>query len=145
GGKGLSSDGNTVIGSVTGSPSITITNTGTQFLVSGTAGSATADYTSAKCIKTDGNLTINNGTLVLSVANQNSTVIDCDSALLMTGGILGCTVGGNQSKGIKATGNITLSGGTATVNSTGGVVLETSGSGFDPSYCAGLKSDTTVN
>jgi len=145
GGKGFSSDGNTIIGNTAGSPTIGITNTGTQFLVSGTAGSATADYTSPKCIKADGNLTINNGILTLTVANQNSTNIDCDSTLLVTGGTIGCTVGGNQSKGIQATGDITLSGGTVNITATGGVVLETSGSGYDPSYCAGLKSDTNVN
>ncbi|MGC4040577.1 MAG: carbohydrate-binding domain-containing protein [Flavobacterium sp.] len=145
GGKGLSSDGNIVIGSATGAPTIGIANTGTQFLVTGTANSATADYASQKCIKADGDITINNGNVTLSVSNQNGTCIDADSTLIINGGTVSCTVGGNQSKGIKATGIITLGGGTVNVTATGGVVLETSGSGYDPSYCAGLKSDTSVN
>lgn len=144
-GKGFSADGNIVLGSATGSPTISVINTGTQFLVSGTANSATADYASPKCIKADGNITFNNGDFIFSVANQNGTCVDADSTLLVTGGSIRCTVGGNQSKGLKATGAITLSGGNITVNATGGVFLETSGSGFDPSYCAGIKSDTGVN
>lgn len=145
GGKGFSADGNMIFGSASGSPTVTITNTGTQFLVSGTAGSATADYASPKCMKADGDITFNNGNFTLSVANQNGTCVDADSILTVNGGTIGCTVGGNQSKGLKATGAVTLNGGNVTVNATGGVVLETSGSGFDPSYCAGLKSDTNVN
>ncbi|GEP52543.1 hypothetical protein FNO01nite_32150 [Flavobacterium noncentrifugens] len=145
GGKGLSADGNIVIGSATGAPSITVTNTAARFLVSGTEGSATADYTSPKGIKADGNVTIANGNLIVSVANQNSACIDSDSAIFVTGGTVGLTVGGNQSKGIMAKGDINLNGGTVNVTATGGVFLETSGSGFDPAYTAGFKSDTNVN
>lgn len=142
GGKGISADGNITFG---GSPNITITNTGTQFLVSGTSGSAAAIWTSQKCIKADGNVTINGGNFTLSVSNQNGTCIDVDSILLVNGGTIGLTVGGNQSKGISITGEANLVGGTITITATGGVTLETSGSGNDPSYCAGIKSATNVN
>ncbi|AWI25450.1 carbohydrate-binding domain-containing protein [Flavobacterium pallidum] len=145
GGKGLSANGNITIGSITGTPAITIANTASQFLVSGTNNSATAKYTAPKCIKADGNVTINNGTLTLSVTNQNGTCIDVDSILTVNGGNISCTVGGNQSKGVATTGDMNLNGGNITVNSTGGVVLETSGSGYDPSYAAALTSDTDVN
>lgn len=144
-GKGMSADGNMVFGSATGSPTIKITNTGTQLLVSGTNGSATADYAAPKCIKAEGVLTINNGRFTLSVSNQNGTCLESDNALLVLGGTLDFTVGGNQSKGIESAGEMTLSGGTININATGGVVLETSGSGVDPAYCAGIKSDKHVN
>jgi len=39
---------------------------------------------------------------------------------------------------------MTLSGGTITINTTGGVALETSGSGYDPSYCTALKGDENI-
>lgn len=144
-GKGLSADGNMIIGSTTGSPTIKITNTGTQLLVSGTSGSEAANYTAPKCIKAEGILTINNGRFTLAVSNQNSTCIESDSTLFVLGGTIDCTVGGDQSKGIESAGEMTLSGGTITINATGGVVLETSGSGTSPSYCAGIKSDAQVN
>jgi hypothetical protein len=144
GGKGISSNGSVTIGSVEGSPTLQITNTGIRFLVSGTTGSATAVYGTPKCIKSGGTLTIVNGNLTLSVANQNSTCMDSDSTLQMTGGTILCTVGGNQSKGLKSTSDLTLSGGNLTINATGGVALETSGTGNNPSYCSGIKSDTAV-
>lgn len=144
-GKGISADKNMVIGSTTGSPTITIANTGTQLLVSGTSGTATAAYAAPKCIKSEGILTINNGRFTLSVTNQNGTCIDSDSTLFVAGGTIDCKIDGNLSKGIASTGEMTLSKGTITINGIGGVVLETSGSGVDPSYCAGLKSDTHIN
>jgi len=144
-GKGISADGNLTIGSSTGSPVINVTNTGTRLLVSGTTGYAMADYSSPKCLKSDGVLTLANGTFTLSVSNPSSSCVDSDSTLYITGGTVGCTVGGNQSKGIKSTRVMTLSGGTITITATGGVELETSGSGYDPAYCAGLKSDSNIN
>ncbi len=145
GGKGLSADGNITIGNAGGSPSLTINNTAARFLVSGTNNASTATYATPKCIKADGNFTMENGNLILSVSNQNSTCIDADSIFTLNAGSINCTVGGNQSKGIASTGDMNLNAGSVTINATGGVVLETSGSGYDPSYCAGLKSDTNVN
>ncbi|MBL7813768.1 MAG: carbohydrate-binding domain-containing protein [Saprospiraceae bacterium] len=144
-GKGLSADGNMTIGSAGGSPIVKITNTGAQILVSGTSGTATADYAGAKCIKSEGILTINNGSLTLSVNNQNGTCIQSDSTLFVKGGSIECKVDGNQSKGIQSAQDMALSGGTVTIIATGGVVLETSGSGAIPSYCAGIKSAAHLN
>lgn len=144
-GKGITADGNIILGSATGSPTIKITNTGTQILVSGTSGSAAADYAAPKCIKAEGNLSALNGRLTLAVSNQNSTCLESDKVLLVSGGTIECTVGGDQSKGLESLGEMTLNGGTINITATGGVVLESSGSGADPSYSAGLKSDIHVN
>jgi len=143
--KGISADGALAFGDASNSPTVKVTNTGTRLLVSGTSGSSTVDYASPKCIKSDGVMTIKNGTFTLSVSNPGSSCINSDSTLYVTGGILGLTVGGMQSKGIKASRDITLTGGTLTINTSGAVELETSGSGYDPSYCAAIKSDAAVN
>ena len=93
GAKGISADGTTSIGDATNVPVINITNTGSKLLVSGTANYTTAVYTDPKNIKSDGNLTINNGTFTLSCSQQGSELIDCDSILSINGGTFTMTVG----------------------------------------------------
>ncbi|WP_243345388.1 carbohydrate-binding domain-containing protein [Parabacteroides sp. FAFU027] len=144
GSKGISADGNLTFGDVTNSPTVKVTSTGSRFLISGTTGYATANYAKPKCIKSDGVMIINNGTFTLSTANPGSSAFDSDSTLYFKGGNATITLGGNQSKGIKATRAMTLSGGTIIVNATGGVELETSGSGKDPAYCAAVKGDEDI-
>jgi trimeric autotransporter adhesin len=144
-GKGISADGNMSLGGATGFPIITIANRGTQLLMSGTSGSATAKYAAPKSIKADGILRINNGRFTLAVANQNGVGIESDSALFVSGGTIDCTLEGNQSKGLASARDMTLSGGTITINATGGLVLETAASGVTPAYCAGIKSDSHLN
>lgn len=145
GAKGISSDSNIVFGTSISSPTVAITNTGTRFLLSGTANYVTAEYAEPKAIKSDGEVTINSGTFTLSVSNQGSELIDSDGALNVNGGNLTLTVGGNQSKGLKSTGTMTLAGGTIGITTTGGVVLENvTASTYDPSYCTAIKGDGVV-
>lgn len=145
GGKGISADTLVNIGNASAGPNMTMTNTASRFLVSGTNNSATANYVTPKCIKGTTGVNIVNGQLTLSVANQNSVCVDSDATIYVNGGTIGCTVGGNQSKALKSVGDMNLGGGTVNITATGGVALETSGTGNIPSYCAGLKSDTNIN
>lgn len=145
GSKGISADGNLTFGDATNSPTVKVTSTGARFLISGTSGYATANYAKPKCIKSDGVMTINNGTLALSTANPGSSAFDSDSTLYFNGGNATITLGGNQSKGLKATRAMNLNGGTIIINATAGVELETSGSGYDPAYCSAIKSSEDVN
>jgi trimeric autotransporter adhesin len=146
GSKGISADGNLSIGDATHTPIVNVTNTGTKFLVSGTANYANADYSEPKAIKSDGILTIANGTFTLSASQQGANVIDSDSILNITGGTIGITLAGNQSKGIKATRVMNLNGGVITIGATGGVVLElTAASKYDPSYCTAIKGSSDIN
>ncbi len=145
GSKGISADGDVTFGDGNNSPNVKITTTGSRFLVSGTNGAAAANYAKPKCIKSDGNLTINKGTFTLSTSNPGSACFDSESTITVSGGSGDLTVGGNQSKGFTSTGVIKLNGGTYAINTTGGVELETSGSGSDPAYCKAITSDTDVN
>lgn len=143
--KGISADGKLTFGDDSNSPTVKITTTGTRFLVSGTSGYATANYTKPKCIKSDGALTVNKGTFTLSTSNPSSACFDSGSTITVLGGTGDLTVGGNQSKGFTSTGAIKFNGGTYTINATGGVELETSGSGYDPAYCKAITCDADVN
>ncbi len=143
--KGISADGKVTFGDGSNTPTVKITTTGSRFLVSGTSGAATANYAKPKCIKSDGALTINNGAFTLSTSNPSSACFDSESTITVLGGTGELTVGGNQSKGFTSTGAIKMNGGTYTINATGGVELETSGSGSDPAYCKAITCDTDVN
>lgn len=87
-----------------------------------------------------GYILISGGSLTSVNNSANAKGLTCDSTLTVTGGTIKLTLAGNQSKGIKADQKILLSGGDITINTSGGVVLETSGSGYDPAYCTAIKS-----
>ena len=145
GGKGITSDGNLSFGDITNSPSVKVTTTGTRILVSGTTGSVLAEYSSPKAIKSKGIFTVNNGLFTIITLQPGGDAFDCDSNMIINGGTIDITISGNQTKGIKSSGELSLNGGTYTINTTGGVVLETSGSGSIPSYCAAIKGSKSIN
>ena len=67
-----------------------------------------------------------------------------NSTITITGGTLNFTLSGAQSKAISAKGDITISNADITASLSGPVVLEASGSGYDPSYSTAIKSDANV-
>src|SRR5574344_2004696 len=131
-------------------------------------GTVTVANTKGDCIDADdlGNVKIKGGTLNLTVSAEDTKGINCDSTFTQSGGdislivptassqgikfgmpssITGGTITGNISgaaaKGIKASGILTYDGGTVTMNVSGATVVVDG----DPSYCTGLKTDTTMN
>lgn len=94
----------------------------------------------------DAAVAISNGTLnVTSTAADVKALKTGNAALTVTGGALNLNVSGSASKAISAKGAITASGGTFVINLSGAALLTASGSGFDPSYSAAIKSDATIN
>ena len=87
---------------------------------------------------------ISDGSLVILNSGDDKSAIKADSTINITGGNLNITVEGDQSKGIKSKQTVTISNCTLDINTSGGVVLESSGSGFDPSYCTAIKADLDV-
>jgi trimeric autotransporter adhesin len=87
-----------------------------------------------------GYILISGGNLTSVNNSANAKGLTCDSTLIVSGGTIKLTLAGNQSKGIKSDQKMTLSGGTITINTSGGVVLATSGSGYDPAYCTAIKN-----
>ncbi|HEY6913337.1 MAG TPA: carbohydrate-binding domain-containing protein, partial [Paludibacter sp.] len=92
-----------------------------------------------------GDVIINGGTITTLNAAADTKGIACDSLMTISGGTLNLTVSGNQGKGLKSKQAMTLSGGTITINTSGGPALTVLGSGYDPSYCTGIKSSTNVD
>jgi len=91
-----------------------------------------------------GNIAINGGKLTASTSLKNAHGLNSKNLLTISGGNVAIEVCGDESKAIKATGSINLNGGVIDIKTSGGVVLSESGSGFDPSYCAAVKSGDQV-
>ncbi|OJV37908.1 MAG: hypothetical protein BGO29_12475 [Bacteroidales bacterium 36-12] len=68
GSKGLSVDGVTIIGDGVQDPTVNITTTGARILVSGSGNNA--NYAESKAVKGDGAITINNGNITISSADD---------------------------------------------------------------------------
>jgi hypothetical protein len=85
-----------------------------------------------------GNITTNN-----SVADTKG--ISCDSTMIISGGNITAIVSGNQAKALRSKQSIQINGGTIIINTSGAVVLEASGLGYDPSYCTAIKAGTDID
>jgi hypothetical protein len=92
----------------------------------------------------DGSVYINGGSITTKNTAADVDGITCDSTVTISSGIINLTISGNQSKGLKSGKNMTLSGGDIIINTSGNAVLETSGSGYDPSYCTAIKCDSNL-
>jgi trimeric autotransporter adhesin len=90
-----------------------------------------------------GPVRISGGNIIVTNSQKDKDALKCTDSLSIAGGTIGLTVQGNQSKGLKAA-YIRLTGGSVTINTSGGVVLEALGSGYDPSYCTAVKADSLV-
>ena len=91
----------------------------------------------------DGPIEISGGALNVLNRAADKDALKCDGTILISGGTVDLTVEGDQSKGLSA-GDIRLTGGMAAIQTSGNVVLEPSGSGYDPSYCTAIKADNEV-
>lgn len=86
-------------------------------------------------------LTINGGNIQITSTENDVKAIKTDGNIVINDGTLQLAVSGNQSKAISSSGNVTINGGTLNATVSGNVVLETLGSGFDPSYPTAIKAD----
>jgi hypothetical protein len=86
-----------------------------------------------------GYVNISGGTVTATSTADDVKGIASATTTTISGGNVTITISGNQSKGLKSSDIMTLSGGTIVVHTSGAAVLEASGSGFDPSYCSGIK------
>ena len=105
-----------------------------------------------------GGISVTGGTLGVNLAGNgaaytNSTgvkdsyksaALSSDTTINVSGGTINLTNSGTAGRGFAANGNITFTGSTSTVNLSGATLLAASGSGNDPSYPTGVKSDTTL-
>lgn len=87
---------------------------------------------------------IANGSITILSSSDDQSALKADSLIAISGGTFNITVQGDQSKGISSNRNVTITGGTLNINTSGGVVLEASGPGYDPSYCTAIKADSLI-
>ena len=128
-GKGISADGTLTIGGDAHSPIINVSTSGKKFLVSGSG--MNADYANPKAIKSEGDLTVNNGVLTLrttqdggegleskNILTINGGEIDAQTyddainaakSIVINGGKIYCYSSGND--GIDSNGTLTINGG----------------------------------
>ncbi|MFH1052188.1 MAG: carbohydrate-binding domain-containing protein [bacterium] len=92
----------------------------------------------------EGNIEISGGELIINCSSEDVSGIKCDSTLTISGGNINITINGNQSEGLKSYQELTLSGGTININTTGAVVLNPDGSGYNPSYCSAIKGEGNI-
>ncbi len=94
----------------------------------------------------DNAVVISGGTITIASTSADVKGIKTGTnTITITGGSISISVSGAQSKAISAKGNISISNGTFNLTLSGAAVLTASGSGFDPSYCTGIKSDAQIN
>jgi len=91
-----------------------------------------------------GFIQINGGTVNITLPTADTKGLKCDSTITFDGGAVTMTVAGNQCKGVKSGMNTTINNGVLNFTCSGSVVLESSGSGYDPSYCTAIKSDSDL-
>lgn len=107
------------------------------------AGSVQVASTSDGVDAGDGAVNITGGSLIVTSTKDGRDALKGATKLTIAGGEVTLTVGGKSSKGLKAA-DIELTGGKVTIQTTGGVVLAASGSGYDPSYCTAAKADSII-
>ena len=81
--KGLNAEGDIIVNSEKSLPMITISSTG-----NGTWDADDSEAKASVCIKSDANVTIADGTLILTSTGTGGKCIKCDSVLTVTGGTI---------------------------------------------------------
>lgn len=90
-------------------------------------------------------INISGGTLhITSTSADVKGLKTGNNTITISGGQFTLNVSGAQSKAISAKGNVTIDNGTFNITLSGATVLTASGSGYDPSYCSGIKSDALI-
>ncbi len=139
GGKGISTDGEIILGNTGASNSLltlNVSTTGNRFLVSGTGNNA--DYANPKAVKAEGNLTLNSGTITINCTQTSDggegleskniltinggiteistwdDAINAANAIIINGGTTYCYAKNND--GIDSNGTLTINGGTTIAN-----------------------------
>ncbi len=95
-------------------------------------------------VDVNGEIVISGGSLVDTITTDDTKGLKATETLTLAGGTVNLLAKGAQSKAVKG-GQVDITGGTHTIVANGDVVLAAYGSGYDPSYCTGIKSDGAVS
>lgn len=86
-----------------------------------------------------GYILIDGGTLDITCPTDDVKGLSCDSSLTIGGGNITITVSGAQSKAIKTKSDMLITGGDISVHADGTLAFDTLTTGYEPSYCTGIK------
>ena len=78
-------------------------------------------------------------------SSQDGKCIKSDGTVHVNGGTLELTHSGDISKGITATSDVTITGGDITITASGSTILENVNNQNVPAYCTAIKSDADIN
>ena len=92
----------------------------------------------------EGAFVMTNGNIKITSTATDVKGIKCDEAMTINGGSINMTVAGAQSKGLSSKKDIYVNGGNISIVTSGATVLESSGSGYSPSYCTAIKSTANI-
>ncbi len=127
GGKGISADGELILG-ISGAADenliLNVTTSGERFLVSGSGQSA--DYANPKAVKSLGNMTVNSGTITISCtqSQEGGEGLESKATLTINGGTLEISA---YDDCINAANHIAINGGNAYVVSRGNDGIDSNG------------------
>lgn len=107
-----------------------------------TGGSISISNTTGDGVDAGSTATMQNGSLTVNTAGADVKGLKA-TTITLDGGSTNVTVSGAQSKALKA-GLVTINAGTLDITASGNVVMVADGSGYDPSYCTGIKSDGNI-
>lgn len=79
------------------------------------------------------------GSLTINALKKNG--ITSDNDIKLNGGSITVNNSVDASKGLKCDTDIEINGATVVINPTGSIAWDTLGSGYDPTYCAGIGAD----
>ena len=87
----------------------------------------------------------NNADITIVSSSEDGKCIKSDGTIHINGGSLDLTHSGDISKGITATGDITITNGSIGITASGSTVLENVSGQNVPAYCTAIKSDADIN
>ena len=91
-----------------------------------------------------GTAVVNGGNIRITSVADDVKGMKADAGITVNGGVIDMSISGAQSKGIASKSDITVNGGDISVVTSGIAVLQSAGSGYDPSYCTAIKSDAKI-
>ena len=86
-----------------------------------------------------------NADITIISSSEDGKCIKSDGTIHINGGTLDLTHSGDISKGITATGDITITDGSIGITASGSTVLENVNGQNVPAYCTAIKSDANIN
>jgi hypothetical protein len=115
-----------------------------DILISGGSITCNIQGKGGKGISADNTILISTGNIMINATGEDTKGIRCDNSITIDAGHITMELSGNQSKGISSKGDLTINDPVINIKTTGKTILESSGNGYNPSYCSAIKGDKDI-